>query len=84
MISKVIEKTIYKKLIQEITNKNLIPDHQFGFRQDHNTIEQIHRMINCIIRTMEEKKYCTAAFLDVEKAFDKVWHEDLLQKFQEI
>ena len=22
---------------------------------------------------MEEKKYCTAAFLDVEKAFDKVW-----------
>ena len=33
---------------------------------------------------MEEKKYCTAAFLDVEKAFDEVWHESLLQKLQEI
>ena len=56
MISKVIEKTIYKNLIEEITNKNLIPDHQFRFRQNHNTIEQIHRMINSIIRAMEEKE----------------------------
>ena len=61
-----------------------MPDYQFGFRQNHNTIEQIHRMINSIIRAMEEKKYCTAAFLDVEKAFNKVWHEGLLQKFQGI
>ena len=67
MISRVIEKTIYKKLIEEITNKNLIPDHQFGFRQNYNTIERIHWMINSLIRAMEEKKYCTAAFLDLEK-----------------
>ena len=31
----------------EITTKSLIPDHQFGFRNDHN-IEQIHSMVNTI------------------------------------
>ena len=62
----------------------MIPDHQFEFRQNHNTIEQIHRMIKSIICAIEGKEYCTAAFLYVEKGSEKIWHEGLLQKLQEI
>ena len=59
--------------------KNLIPDHQFGFRNKHSTIEQMHRLINEIIVALENKEYCTALFMDIEKAFDKINHESLLQ-----
>jgi retron-type reverse transcriptase len=28
------------------------------------------------------KKYCSAAFLDISQAFDKVWHRDILYKLR--
>ena len=33
---------------------------------------------------MEDQQYCTAAFLDVSQAFDKVWHPGLLFKIKRI
>jgi hypothetical protein len=33
---------------------------------------------------MENQQYCTAAFLDVSQAFDKVWHPGLLFKIKRI
>ena len=32
---------------------------------------------------MEQHKYCTAAFIDVSQAFDKVWHPGLLYKLKQ-
>ncbi|XP_015437251.1 PREDICTED: RNA-directed DNA polymerase from mobile element jockey-like [Dufourea novaeangliae] len=29
-----------------------------------------------ITEALEQKQYCTAIFLDIEKAFDKVWDEE--------
>ena len=39
----------------------------------------MHRLINEIIIALENKKYCKALFMDIEKAFDKINHESLLQ-----
>ena len=61
-----------------IETKKLIPDHQFGFRNKHSTIEQMHRLINEIIVALENKEYCTALFIDIKKAFDKINPESLL------
>ena len=35
-------------------------------------------------QTLEKKKYCSAVFLDIQQAFDKVWHEGLLYKLEKI
>ena len=79
VFSKILEKIIYCRIKTIIETKKLIPDHQFGFRNKHSTIEQMHRLINEIIVALENKEYCTALFIDMEKAFDKINHESLLQ-----
>ncbi|XP_046828832.1 uncharacterized protein LOC124428615 [Vespa crabro] len=58
-------------------------DHQFGYREKHATTEQVHRLINQITPATENKKYCASLFLDVGKAFDKVWHECLLKTIRQ-
>ncbi|KAL1462246.1 hypothetical protein WDU94_014097 [Cyamophila willieti] len=78
---------VQKTIKEEINPKkapgyDLITDHQFGFRSKHSTIEQVHRLVDQIEKTLEEKKVCSAVFLDVTKAFDKVWHEGLKHKLK--
>lgn len=62
---------------------DVIPPHQFGFRKSHSTTEQVHRVYQTIRQSFEEKKYCSAAFLDIQQAFDRVWHNGLLFKVKQ-
>ena len=82
-LSKLLEKLLLKRLKPIIEEKNLIPEHQFGFCNKHSTIDQVHRVTNVISKALEEKKYCCGVFLDVAQAFDKVWHKGLLIKLRE-
>jgi hypothetical protein len=82
ILSKLFEE-LFLTIIQPILHdKRIIPDHQFGFRQKHAIIEQVRRITNVINKALESNKYCTAAFLDISQAFDKVWHEVLLYKIK--
>lgn len=72
--SKIFEKLLLTRLMPIIIEKQFIPPHQFGFRQKHSTIEQVHRIVKKINNEMEAKKYCSAAFIDISQVFDKVWH----------
>ena len=80
IIGKLFEKLFSKKLKNIITNKQIIPNHQFGFREKHSTIEQIHRITHQIEIALEKREICSAVFLDVSKAFDDVWHKGLIHK----
>lgn len=80
--SKVYEKLLLAQLKPIIERENLIPNHQFGFRENHGTIEQVHRVHRVIKSAMERKEYCTTSFLDVTQAFDKVWLTGLLFKLK--
>jgi hypothetical protein len=44
-VSKVSEKLLSRRLLPMIENNGLIPNHQFGFRQRHSTIEQTHQIV---------------------------------------
>jgi hypothetical protein len=54
IMSKLFEKLILKRLKPIITEKHLVPTHQFGFRENHSTIDQVHG-INDIGKTLENK-----------------------------
>lgn len=82
IMSKIFERLLLLKLNQIVPIQNLIPNHQFGFRQKHSTVQQCHRVVNEIMKSLEEKKLCASVFLDVQQAFDKVWHKGLLYKLK--
>lgn len=82
VMSKLFEKLLLKRLKPILEEKNLIPPHQFGFREKHSTTDQVHRITNIIEKSLEEKKVCATIFLDVAQAFDKVWHEGLKYKMK--
>lgn len=82
VLSKLFEKALLPKLHATIDNNLLLPDHQFGFRSAHSTVEQVHRLYHAVSETLENKQYCSGAFLDVQQAFDSVWHPGLLFKLK--
>jgi hypothetical protein len=83
IVSKLFEKVLLTKLKPILEKKRIIPDQQFGFRGQHATIEQVHRVADKIRKYLVVKRYCSAAFLDISKAFDKVWHKGLLIKLKD-
>jgi hypothetical protein len=82
ILSTSLEKILLKRLTPIIGESKLIPSHQFGFIKKHRTIGQAHRLVNNINNDLESKRYCSAAFIDISQAFDKVWHIGLLYKLK--
>lgn len=82
VISKIFEKLLLSKILRFLNDTQCIPNHQFGFRSKHGTIEQTHRLVQVIRNTFERKRYCSALFIDVSQAFDKVWHQGLMYKLR--
>ena len=81
-LSKLFEIVLQSKIKCFLNSENAIPNHQFGFREKHGTVEQVDRVTSEIRKCFEQKKYCSAVFLDVAQAFDKVWHEGLTYKIK--
>ena len=66
-MSKIFERLFLKRLHKDANIDQKIPTHQFGFRENHSTIQQCHRIVHGILQSLEEKKICTAAFLIFSK-----------------
>lgn len=82
LLSKLFEKMLLHRILPILEEQKIIPDHQFGFRAHHGTTEQIHRVASTIRQALEKREYCSAAFLDIQQAFDRVWHKGLLCKLK--
>lgn len=72
--------------ISKIFEKLLLKVHgfQFGFRNNHSTIQQIHKLTTKIESAFENEEYCSAVFLDASQAFDRVWHQGLIFKMSRL
>jgi hypothetical protein len=81
VVSKVFEKLLLNRMHPLVASHSLIPAHQFGFRKRQSTIEQTHH-VHRIQEALQTKQYCSAVFLDISEAFDKMWHTGLLYKLR--
>jgi hypothetical protein len=59
-LSKVFERLILMRLEETVLINDIIPMHQFGFRTNHSTIQQCHRIAN---KAWKERKYVSASSL---------------------
>lgn len=62
----------------------VIPDEQHGFRAHHSTAHQLLRVTEYITQGFNLNQATGAIFLDVAKAFDKVWHDGILYKMVQL
>jgi len=83
-LSKLWERLIANRLNDIMTERRILPDHQFGFRQGHSTVEQVHRLTKHILQAFDDKEYCNAVFIDMQQAFDRVWHDGLISKVKKL
>lgn len=61
-LGKIFEKIILKRRRPIIKSQNIIPYSQFGFRTNHSTIHQIHRLTDKIASSFEKKKILPWSF----------------------
>ena len=80
IIGKTFEKVILARLEAHSSKCKLLPDEQHGFRAQHSTLHQLLRTTDLIYESFGNRNCMAAIFLDIAKAFDKVWHEGLLHK----
>ncbi|GFW73550.1 RNA-directed DNA polymerase from mobile element jockey [Trichonephila clavipes] len=65
-------------------HNNIIPNFQHSFRENTATNHQLVRLTNLVVSGFNNRETTGGAFLDVEKAFDRVWHDGLLLKLIEL
>lgn len=79
-LSKVYEKVLKERLWDFCDTPAVIPNEQFGFRPHHGTTHQIRRVTQYVNHQLTSKLSTAMVLLDVEKAFDTVWHDGLIFK----
>ena len=82
---KLLEKIIFKHLFNFFVSNNQITKNQSGFRPGDSTVNQLTDFVNEIYKSFDnsESLETRAIFLDISKAFDKVWHDGLIFKLKQ-
>lgn len=77
-LGKLFEKLLNDRLLK-YTRCKLIHE-QFGFRNAHSTVQQLARVTEHVAQNLNLGHHTGMVLLDVEKAFDTVWHDGLIFK----
>ena len=79
-IMKLFERVIEQRLRSHLEDIGFINKHQSGFRRAKSTDDHLFRLSQSIMESFNRGEHVVAAFLDIEKAFDNVWHNGLRYK----
>ena len=78
--SKILERLMYNRLYNFLTEHNILFMNQFGFRKNYSTFLALMDLVDSISKNIDEGNYSIGIFLDLSKAFDTINHTILLDK----
>jgi hypothetical protein len=82
ILAKVFEKIVFKYLFNYFRDHFLISIWQSGFIPGSSTITQFTEIYHQFCKAVNNGKEIRVVFLDISKAFDRVWHRGLLHKLK--
>ena len=81
VVSKVFEKLVYNRIVDHLQKCGRFSEFQYGFRSSRSSADLLTVVSDRIARTFNRSGTSRAIALAISKAFDRVWHAGLLQKF---
>lgn len=83
-MSKVLERVVHSRLYSYCKTNNLLTDKNSGFKDSDSTVNQLLFITHKITQALDNREDASLVFLDISKAFDKVWHRGLLFKLRQL
>ena len=83
-ISKACEAVIHARLLAHCTENDIITERQAAYIKGDSTINQLLYIVNLIRTAWGQSNMVHGIFLDIDGAFDKIWHNGLLSKLNQI
>ena len=79
-----MERCIHKHASKYLIEHSVITSFQSGFQAGDSTVNQLLYICNKISNALDNNKELRIVFLDIKKAFDRVWHKGLLFKLKSV
>ena len=83
-VSKIFERIIHNKMYAYLMSNDLLTPRNSGYKSNDSTVSQLTAICHRVYTALEDKKEARMVFLDASKAFDRVWHLDLIFKLEQI
>ena len=77
---KIFERLIFNEMFRFFLYNNLIVTNQSGFKSDDSCINHLLPITHEIYKSFDDGPEVRSVFLDISKAFDKIWHEGVIFK----
>ena len=82
VISKVFEKLVNNRIVDQLQKCGLFSNFQYGFRSSRSTAVLLTGVSHRIARAFNRSGATRPVALDISKAFDRIWHAGLLHKLK--
>ena len=82
VLSKILERLMYNRLLSFINQHKILYKLQFGFRGDHSTAMALMTLVDNISKSIDNGEFTLGVFLDFSKAFDCLNHDILFKKLE--